>query len=73
MPHAAPVRTRKPMSPELLRLQAEARYARERYQLYKARVYGARVAEPKRLAELERTCLRAEGTFRRAMSAARTG
>jgi hypothetical protein len=63
-------RARQPLGPELVRLQADARYARERYQLYKARVYGPRVADPKRLADLERVCGRAEGAFRRAMSAA---
>ena len=69
MTDAAAVKARQPLTPELVRIQADARYARERYQLYKARVYGPRVADPGRLAELKRVCLRAEGTFRRAMSA----
>ena len=62
------------LSEQLLQLQADARYARERYQLYKARVYGPRITEPARLADLERTCVRAENRFRRAISAReRTG
>jgi hypothetical protein len=32
------------LSPEFLRLQAEARHARERYQLYKARTFPGRIA-----------------------------
>jgi len=51
---------------EFLRLQAEARHARERYQLYKARTYGPRPTDPGRLRELERTCELAETRFRRA-------
>ena len=53
-------------SEELDRLQADARYARERYQLYKARTFGPRLTDPSRLANLERTCLRAEKRLRRA-------
>ena len=55
-----------PASAQLARLQADARYARERYQLYKARTYGPRQSDPTRLAELERVCLRAETRLRRA-------
>jgi hypothetical protein len=51
--------------PEFLRLQAEARYARERYQLYKARTRGPKPTTPARLAELERVSDRAEGRLRR--------
>ncbi len=68
MPHYTRER-QAPLSPDLLRLQADARYARERYQLYKARVHGPRLTEPARLQELERTCLRAESRFRNALSA----
>jgi hypothetical protein len=50
---------------EFVRLQAEARYARERYQLYKARSLGPKPCDPARLAELERVSDRAEGRFRR--------
>jgi hypothetical protein len=52
-------------SPEFVRLQAEARYARERYQIYKARTHGAKPTDPARLAELERISDTAEGRFQR--------
>lgn len=51
---------------EFLRIQAEARHARERYQLYKARTYGPRPTDPARLRELERTCALAETRLRHA-------
>jgi hypothetical protein len=35
-------------------LEAEARYARERYELYKAKAYGSRPTSPGRLRALER-------------------
>jgi hypothetical protein len=57
------------LSPEFLRLQAEARHARERYQLYKARTFGPRPTDPGRLHELEHTCLLAESRLRRAKRA----
>jgi hypothetical protein len=38
----------------LIELEAEERYARERYQLYKAKAYGSRLTSPGRLRELER-------------------
>jgi hypothetical protein len=50
---------------EFLRLQAEARYARERYQLYKARTRGPKPTSPARLAELERISDGAEARLRR--------
>ena len=59
-----------PLSSELGRLQADARYARERFQLYKARTYGPRVSTPARLAELEQVYLRAERRLSRAKAAA---
>jgi len=52
-------------SPEFVRLQAEARYARERYQLYKARTHGPKPTNPARLAELERISDTAEGRLHR--------
>jgi hypothetical protein len=58
-----------PLSSELGRLRADARYAQERYQLYKARTYGPRLNTPARLAELEEVCLRAERRLRRAEAA----
>jgi predicted alternative tryptophan synthase beta-subunit len=46
---------------------AEARYARERYDLYKARVYGGgRPTSLERLRELERVCEQAEARLRHA-------
>jgi hypothetical protein len=36
-------------------LRAEARYARQRYQLYKAKATGQRPTSPERLRELQRT------------------
>jgi hypothetical protein len=38
----------------LAELEAEARYARERYELYRARAYGPRLTSASRLRELER-------------------
>ena len=54
---------------EFLRIQAEARHARERYQLYKARTYGPRPTDPAHLRELERTCELADTRLRRAKAA----
>jgi hypothetical protein len=42
------------VSDELERLRAEARYRRERLELYRAKVYGPRPTSRARLAELER-------------------
>jgi hypothetical protein len=41
-------------------LRAQARYARERYQLYKAREYGPRPTSAERMRELQRACQQAE-------------
>lgn len=41
-------------------LRAEARYARERYQLYRAKSYGSRFTSLRRLQELERAWRLAE-------------
>jgi hypothetical protein len=41
-------------SPHVADLRAEARYARERYELYRAKVYGPRATSMTRLRELER-------------------
>ena len=38
----------------LVELEAEARHARERYRLYRAKAYGPRLTSPGRLRELER-------------------
>jgi hypothetical protein len=46
--------TGKASNRRLAELEAEARYARERYQLYRAKAYGPRLTSPGRLRELER-------------------
>jgi hypothetical protein len=53
------------------RLVAEERYARERYDLYKARAYGGRPVSGVRLRELERAAEDAKLRLRRARAAAR--
>ena len=50
----------------LVELETEARYARERYQLYRAKAYGPRPSSAKRLLELERVSMLAEGRLQRA-------
>ena len=53
-------------------LLADARYARERYDLYKARMYGgSRPTSLGRLRELERACEHAETRLRHAQTGAR--
>jgi hypothetical protein len=53
-------------SPLLQELRAEARYARERYDLYRAKMYGLRPSSIARLRELERMHEGAEARLRRA-------
>jgi hypothetical protein len=50
----------------LRELEAEARYARERYQLYKARSYSSRLTSHERLRQLEQSSKLAERRLRRA-------
>ena len=50
----------------LVELEAEARHARERYQLYRAKAYGPRLTSAGRLRELERTSKLADGRLDRA-------
>jgi hypothetical protein len=45
-------------------LRAQAQYARERYQLYKARAYGQRPTSPQRLRELQRAYEQAKARLR---------
>jgi hypothetical protein len=45
---------------DLARLEAEARYHRERLGLYRARAYGSDTTTPRRLRELERAAELAE-------------
>ncbi len=47
-------------SAELEHLRAEARYHRERRDLYHAKMYGPRATDPARMRELERACDAAE-------------
>jgi hypothetical protein len=47
-------------------LRAEARYQRERRDLYRAKIYGPRATSPFRLNELERACVFAEARVHRA-------
>jgi hypothetical protein len=55
-------------SRKLSELEAEARYASDRYRLYKARVMGPSQTSPARLHELERADLRAAARLQRAKS-----
>ena len=59
----------KPMAGKDLALQelkAQARYARERYQIYNAHSYSSRLTSPARLRELERSAKLAQGRLDRA-------
>ena len=58
-----------PGSPSIAALEAEARYARERYQLYRAKAYGPRPTSMARLRELQRIHEGAEDRLRRARDA----
>jgi hypothetical protein len=53
---------------DLALLLAEARHRRERYELYKARLYGLRPASLTRLRELERAWRGAQERLRRAQA-----
>jgi hypothetical protein len=57
-----------PLHAQLIELEAEERYARERYQLYKARAYGSRLTSARRLRELERRSKLAKTRLDRAKS-----
>jgi hypothetical protein len=48
------------------RLEAEARYHRDRLALYRARVYNSKPTSPSRLRELERTSRAADARLRAA-------
>jgi hypothetical protein len=50
-------------------LRADARYARERYDLYRAKVYGPRPTSMTRLRELERVSAAATARLRHAEQA----
>lgn len=51
-------------------LRAQAQYARQRYDLYKARAYGGRATSTTRLRELERESERTQANLRFAKSEA---
>jgi hypothetical protein len=53
-------------SRRLEELRADARYRRERRDLYRAKMYGPRATSPVQLRELERACVLAEARLRRA-------
>jgi hypothetical protein len=53
-------------APRIEDLRAEARYARERYDLYRAKMYGLRPTTITRLRELERMHEGADARLRRA-------
>ena len=55
---------------EMARLRDEARYRRERLELYRARLYGGQAANPGKLRELEQACEGAAARLRRAEAAA---
>ncbi len=63
-PPAISDRSRKAAAQRLNELEVQARFARQRYDLYKARAYGERPTSPARLRELERECARAETAWR---------
>jgi hypothetical protein len=61
-----------PPGPERIEdLEAEARYRRERYELYRAKTYGPRPTSLARLRELERSHQAAEARLRSARERAR--
>ena len=57
------------MEPRVEDLRAEARYARERLDLYRAKAYGPRPTRGSRLRELEREADGARGRLARAEAA----
>jgi hypothetical protein len=56
-------------SPRIEELQADARYHRDRYALYRAKMYGSRPTTLTRLRELERAHRGADARLRRAKDA----
>jgi hypothetical protein len=54
-------------------LRTQAQYARQRYDLYKAKAYGPRPTSATRMRELERECARAEAALRFAEAEAKRG
>jgi hypothetical protein len=54
----------------LARLQMDARYHRERRDLYRAKMFGPRATSPERMRELERACEQAAERLRAGEAAA---
>jgi hypothetical protein len=59
-------------APQLEDLRVQARYHRERRDLYRAKMHGGRTTSPARLRDLERTLTLAESRLRRAERDARS-
>ena len=57
------------MNPQLDDLRVQARYWRDKHDLYRAKAYGPRPTSPARLRELERTAQAAEARLRIAEAA----
>jgi hypothetical protein len=57
--------------PRLVELEANARHARERYRLYRAKAYGPKPTSPGRLRRLKRESELAERRLRRPKAGAR--
>ncbi len=53
---------------QLAALRADARYARERFDLYRAKSYSGRATSPERLRELERKATETRERFEFALS-----
>jgi hypothetical protein len=62
-----------PHAQRLEQLSAEARYHRQRLDLYRARLYGGRALSPKRLEEFQRASDEAAARLRREQDAASSG
>jgi len=61
----------RPVSPHVEDLRMQARYARERRDLYRAKTHGPRPTVPGRLRELERVAEMADERLKRAEAAER--
>jgi hypothetical protein len=59
-------------APQLEDLRVQARYHRERRDLYRAKMHGGRTTSPARLRELERTLALADSRLQRAEREARS-
>ncbi len=57
------------MGQDILGLEAEAKHARERYRLYRAKTYGPSPTDPAHLRDLERVATAAEQRLQRSARA----